>query len=96
LVFYAHYAGELSRGRFLTILIMPFLIISFVPLIVCAIAALSTTLLAFMSILNAFMACGDMFAVGLLLFQVPRDATLRNQGCMIRAARHVASWTSSS
>ena len=80
LVFYAHYAGELSRSRFITLLLMPLLIVSFVPLIACAIASLSPVLLVLMSILNAFCACGDIFAIGLLLFQVPPDATLRNQG----------------
>ena len=80
LVFYAHYLGELSRARFIAILVMPLLIISFVPLIACAIGGLTSPFLAFMSILNAFSACGDMFAVGLLLYQVPPGAILRNQG----------------
>ena len=59
---------------------MPLLIISFVPLFACAIADRSSSLLAFTSILNALCACGDIFAIGLLLFQVPSDATVRNQG----------------
>ena len=80
LLFYAHYLGELSRGRFIAILLMPLLIISFVPIIACAITGRSSPLLAFTSILNALFACGDLFAVGLLLFQVPSDATVRNQG----------------
>lgn len=79
-LFYAHYLGELSRNRFIAIALMPLLIISFVPVIVCAIAGVSPVLLVFISIVNAFVACGDIFAVGLLLFQVPSDATLRNQG----------------
>jgi hypothetical protein len=80
LLFYAHYVGELSRGRFIAILLMPLLIISFVPLLVCAFIGRSSALLAFASTLNALFACGDVFAVGLLLFQIPADATVRNQG----------------
>jgi hypothetical protein len=79
-LFYAHYDGELSRGRFIAILLMPLLIISIMPLFACAVAGRSSALLAFTSALNALFACGDMFGVGLLLFQVPSDATVRNQG----------------
>jgi hypothetical protein len=32
------------------------------------------------SVLNALVACGDLFGIGLLLWQVPRAATVRNQG----------------
>lgn len=80
LLFYAHYAGELSRARFIAILLMPLLIISFVPLVVCAVLSYSSGLLAFSSALNALLACGDIFAVGLLLFQIPANARVRNQG----------------
>ena len=80
LLFYAHYAGELTRARFIAILLMPLVIISFVPLVVCAVMGYSSGLLAFSSALNALCACGDIFAVGLLLFQIPSDARVRNQG----------------
>jgi hypothetical protein len=80
LLFYAHYAGELSRSRFIAILLMPFLIISLVPLIACVISGHSSGLLAFSSALNALFAYGDIFGVGLLRFQVPTDARVRNQG----------------
>ena len=80
LLFYAHYLGELSRSRFISILLMPLLIISFVPLVVCAIAGGSSGVLAFSSALNALLACGDLLGAGLVIFQVPRDAIVRNQG----------------
>ncbi len=80
LLFYAHYGGELSRGRFITILLMPLLIISFVPLVICAITGRSSGWLAFSSALNALCACVDIFGVGLLLFQIPSNARVRNQG----------------
>jgi len=79
-LFYAHYLGELSRGRFIAILLMPLLVISFAPLLACAITDRCPPLFAFTSILNALLACGDIFAVGLLLFQVPAGATVRNKG----------------
>jgi hypothetical protein len=80
LLFYAHYVGELSGARFIAILLMPFLIISFVPLLACAFTGYTSGLLAFGSAVNALCACGDIFAVGLLLFQIPSNARVRNQG----------------
>src|SRR5688572_8558832 len=38
--FYAHYNGEMSRNRLVAILLMPFLIISIVPLLVSAVTGL--------------------------------------------------------
>jgi len=80
LLAYAHYSGELSRARFIAILLMPLLVLTFVPLVVCALTGWSSTLLASVSALNALCACGDIFGVGVLLFQIPRDAVVRNQG----------------
>jgi hypothetical protein len=80
LLFYAHYMGELTRTRFIAILLMPLLIISFLPLVICAITGYTSALLVFSSVINAFFACGDIFAIGLLLFQIPARARVRNQG----------------
>ncbi len=80
ILFYAHYFGELSRGRLVAILLMPTLIITFVPLIVCAFTQRSSVFLAMASTLNALLACGDVLGTGILLFQVPATATVRNQG----------------
>jgi hypothetical protein len=40
--FYAHYDGELSRNRLVAILLMPLLVISIVPLLVSAVAQVSS------------------------------------------------------
>ena len=80
LLFYAHYHGELSRARFIAILGMPLIVISIVPLLVCALLGQGSVLWAFISIMNALSACGDLFAIGMLLWQVPRTAIVRNQG----------------
>jgi hypothetical protein len=52
--------GELGRGRFMAILLMPFLIISIVPLLFAIVGRFATGWLAFVSCLNALLACGDM------------------------------------
>jgi len=84
LLFYAHYMGPLSRERFATILIAPLLIISGVPVIVewlTPIPGPFPFLFAFASsVINATCSCGDVLGVALLLWQVPRGATVRNRG----------------
>jgi hypothetical protein len=77
--FYGHYQGEMSRNRFLAILLTPLLIISIVPLLVSAAAQVSYDWVAFVSVFNAFLACGDMLLAGLVLFQVPATGIVRQQ-----------------
>jgi hypothetical protein len=79
-LFYANYLGEMSRSRLITILLAPLLVISFGPLIVCAGMGASSIPLAIASTLNAFFGCVDITGTGLLLFQVPTKAIVRNQG----------------
>ena len=80
LLFYAHYDGELTRNRFVTILAMPTIMITFVPLIVAMVLNLTSGLIAWLSTWNILFACGDLFGIILLLFQVPSRAICRNQG----------------
>lgn len=80
LMFYAHFDGELSRNRFVAILLMPLVVITIVPLAVGWALQLSAGWLAFVSWFNAMLACGDMFASSMVLFQIPATATVRNQG----------------
>src|SRR5258705_6342179 len=74
---YAHYAGEMTRNRFLAILLLPLVIISFVPLLVAVIAQVSPGWIAFVSAFNAFVAFLDILDAGLVLFQIPATATVR-------------------
>jgi hypothetical protein len=80
LLFYAHYTGELSRNRLIAILVMPLLLITGLPLLICALVGRAPALLAVVSAFNALAACGDAFGICLLLFQVPSKGTVRNQG----------------
>jgi Putative zincin peptidase len=79
-LFYAHFDGELTRNRFVAILLMPTLVISILPLLVATIAQLSSGWLALISTSNAFAACVDLLGAGMVLFQIPATATVRNQG----------------
>ena len=79
-LFYAHYGGEMSRARLIIILMAPLLLISFGPLIVCAVLGVSSVPLAIASVLNALLSCVDITGTSVLLFQVPTKARIRNQG----------------
>ncbi len=80
MIFYAHYLGEVSRNRFIAILAAPFLIISVVPLLVCAVLGHSSVAWAYFSCLNAFCSCADLLGIIFFLFQIPELAIVRNQG----------------
>jgi len=77
---YAHYAGEMTRNRFVAILLMPLVIISFVPLLLAVVTQVSCGWIAFISAFNAFGACADILDAGLVLFQIPATATVRCRG----------------
>lgn len=79
-VFYAHYDGELSRNRFVAVLLMPLLVISIVPLLIAAATQMTSGWAAFVSAFNALLACVDILGAGMVLFQIPANATVRNQG----------------
>jgi Putative zincin peptidase len=79
-MFYAHYDGELTRNRFLAVLLMPLVVISFVPLLVAAVAQVTCGWVAFISVFHAFLACADILIAGLVLFRTPATAIVRDQG----------------
>jgi len=80
LLFYTHYHDQLGCRRFLVVLLGPVVVLSLVPLVVCALTATASAFFAAVSVVNALFAAGDLFAAGLILARVPLDATLRNKG----------------
>ncbi len=79
-LFYAAYTGELSRNRFIWILLMPLLVMSWLPLAVAAAGQMASGWAVYISTLNALLACGDVLGAGMVWWQVPKSATVRNQG----------------
>jgi hypothetical protein len=77
---YTAYLGELSRNRCLAMLLAPFIAISIIPLITASIFHVAPGWLAYMSILNAFLASGDLYMAGLTIIRIPAHATIRGQG----------------
>lgn len=80
-LFFAHYEQELARNRFILILVFPFLVISLVPLVLGFWVSRDWWYWwAFVSCFNGAAACGDWFGILIVLFQVPRQGIVRNQG----------------
>ena len=80
LLFYAHYEGEMSRNRFLTILLMPTIVLTIIPLLFLIALRLDSKWLAALALANGVGACGDLLGVLLLVFQIPSNAIVRNKG----------------
>jgi hypothetical protein len=80
LLFYAHYDGPRTRERLLASLVMPFLVITVLPLLIALVTGHASILVAFVSSLNALGAGIDIFGIILLFWQVPPRANVFNQG----------------
>jgi hypothetical protein len=80
MLLYCVYNGELCRDRFLAVLMMPLAIISLVPVIVCVVFQWFSFWLAYVTIVNAFVAAGDVLETITVMKQVPRHATIRGNG----------------
>ena len=79
-LFYAHYEGEMSRNRFLLVFIMPFIVLGVLPtMLIMMIPELMQSLI-WLSLFGSILACGDLVGVGLIFFQVPGSAIVRNKG----------------
>ncbi len=85
-LFYAHYEGPMSRNRFLLIFAMPYIVLSLLPIPLIAVAVVlgwslvAALVLAFLSLLAAAIACGDLVGFLLIVFQIPGSAIVRNKG----------------
>ena len=79
MLLYATYDGELTRNRYVVILLMPFIVISIIPIFVAAIVHVLNVWIVYITILNAFLACGDVLSASMLL-QIPTNAIIRSQG----------------
>jgi hypothetical protein len=86
LLFYAAHTGALSKGRYLLVFAMPLLVLSVLPVVFLALVRplpfgpSITSVLVFLSILNAAAGSGDVIGFFLVLLQIPNRAQVRNQG----------------
>jgi hypothetical protein len=79
-MFYAYYEGEMSRNRLLLVYVTPYIILGMLPtILIAAIPELMQSLL-WLSLLGSVLACGDLVGAGLIFFQIPPSAIVRNKG----------------
>ncbi len=77
---YALYRLPLKRNRFLWVLLLPFLVISFGPLLIAFFGGSPPPLLQWCSVLNAFGAASDMYVFFTLIRHVPSDGVVIENG----------------
>ncbi len=79
-LFYAHYDSILSKRRFMTILITPFVFLSLLPLMLCAVFQYAPAEMFSLSIFNTMLASVDVFGFFLVFWSVPQGVLVRNKG----------------
>lgn len=77
---YTYYLGEITKRRSMLIQIMPLTMLSIIPLIIAVIMQKAPIWLAYMSIVNALIACGDILAIILTMIELPSGAIIRSTG----------------
>ena len=80
ILFYAFYVGEISRERFLVVLIGPTVVITMLPLAIIAAFQLNAPLLASAAVANGLGAAGDLVGLFVMGWQIPRGAIVKNKG----------------
>ncbi len=75
---FAAYTGEMSRNRFMKVLLAPFLVITFLGFLYLIILG-EDELIEHIIVFNALGASGDILGVFLVLQQVPENAIVRNK-----------------
>ncbi|GAB1408186.1 hypothetical protein MASR1M8_21050 [Thermomonas brevis] len=79
-IVYALYFGEMTRMRYVAILLGPFIVLSVLPLLWCLATRTFSGWAAAVSLLNTAFACGDLLATWLILRGSPPGARMRNRG----------------
>lgn len=77
---YAMYFGEMSRGRYVAVLLGPFLVLTVLPWLVCLAIGKFVPWAAGVSVLNGMFACADLMGTWLILRGSPKGARMRNRG----------------
>lgn len=79
-VAYAYYEGEMSRERLIVVLLMPFTLLSLLPLAVAAVFGFNLPILAAISVINALGSYVDLFNAADFFIRIPRGARVRLAG----------------
>lgn len=78
LVFYAFYGGEVSRGRFLLMVTLPFVALSLAPAVAFTLSGHAPLWLGLAAVVNALFSGGDLAVAAMVVRQLPRGSVLRH------------------
>jgi hypothetical protein len=77
---YVSYEGELARNRSILVALMPFLVLSVVPLVAGFLLSSAPPWAIALSVLNGLGASADIVGAALIASQVPSSGFVRNRG----------------
>ena len=77
---YISHEGELPRGRNVLVALMPFLVLSIAPLLLCIFFPPAPLWMVVLSVLNGIGASADLVSAVLIAVQVPASGFVRNRG----------------
>ena len=80
MMLFASYDGEITRNRYLAVLLTPLFMISIVPIFISVLFQVLNIWIVYSTILNAFLSSGDILATKKIL-QLPANSIIRNHGC---------------
>lgn len=75
-----YYLGEITRNRSIAVQSMPVVVLSVLPLLAAIIMQTAPLWLAYTSIVNAFIASGDIVAVVMTIRELPGNSIIRTTG----------------
>jgi hypothetical protein len=78
--FYAAYLGEMSRERFVCVILAPFVVLSVGPLLIAPFTEVPSGITVAISVMNAMLSCVDLVGVFYLIRGAPMKAIVRNKG----------------
>jgi hypothetical protein len=80
ILLYASYDGEITRNRYLVVLLIPLFVLSIAPIFVSALFQVLNIWVIYVTILNAFLSSGDVLAA-INIVKLPANSIIMNHGC---------------
>jgi hypothetical protein len=79
MLLYTSYGRELTRNRYIRILLAPLLLISIIPISISILTGFTNLWMIYSTVVNAFLSSGDILATWTIL-KIPSNTIIRNKG----------------
>jgi hypothetical protein len=80
LLCYAVTTAAVWRNQILLVYLLPFALLSLLPLVICRTFGIVSPFWFVISVVNGLASAGDLVCMALIAWQVPREAVVRNRG----------------